>query len=283
MIPEQSTAISLFDSGRLDEADHLPSVELRQLKKRPEFRQFGILQTYFYGVNITKPPTDDVRVRRAIAHAIDRRELTQMLAGGETPITGWVPPGMFGYDESVGLQFDVETAKSLLKEAGYGENHPMPKIEIKFNTNENHQRIAENIQAQLKRNLGIEVELKNEEWKVFLNTIKSDPPALFRFGWLADYPDPDNFLSVMAGYSDNNHSKWKNAKFDQLLVEGASETNPETRKKIYHEAQKILVEDEVPVIPLFASVNHLLVNPRVENYPISSIDRYEFKNVRLKP
>ena len=134
----------------------------------------------------------------------------------------------------------------------------------------------------MKKNLGLNVELKNEEWKVFLNTLKTDPPQLFRMGWLADYPDPDNFMTVMASYSDNNHTKWKSLKFDELIMKAAGAVDRDSRKMIYTEAQRLLTEEDVPVIPLYAGVNTLLVSPRVENYPINVMERYEYKGVRLK-
>jgi oligopeptide transport system substrate-binding protein len=282
MLQEQGTAINLFDSGKLDSVHRLPSVELRKLKTRKEYKEVGTLQTYFYGINVKRPPMDNVLVRRAIAMSIDRQQIVQMLAGGENPMTSWVPSGMFGYESQRGLPFNPQKAKALLKQAGYSDVSKFPKLEIKFNTTEDHQRIAENVQAQLKQNLGINVELKNEEWKVYLTTLKTDPPHLFRFGWQADYPDPDNFLTVMASFSDNNYTKWKNLKFDELILKGAGQTDREQRRQSYSEAQKILVEEDVPVIPFFGSVNHLLISDRLENYPLNVLDRYSFKGVRIK-
>lgn len=282
MIPEQATAINLFNAGKLDSIHKLPSYELRNLKSRPEFRETGNLALYYYGINVTKPPMDNPLFRKAIAMAIDRKQVVQMLGGGQMPMTSWVPAGMFGYEPEYGLPFDVEKAKALLKEAGYADPAKVPKLEIKFNTSEDHQRIAENIQAQLKTNLGINVELKNEEWKVYLNTLATDPPHLFRFGWQADYPDPDNFMSVIAGFSDNNRTRWKNAKFDAMVLKASGITDKEERRAVYAQAQKILVEDEVPVIPLYSSVNHLLISPRVENYPINVMEKFVYKGVKLK-
>jgi len=282
MIQEQATAINLFDSGKLDSVHDLPSVELRRLRTRKEFRETSRLSIYYYGFNVTKPPLDNPLVRKAIAMAIDRQQLVQMLAGGQHPLTGWIPSGMFGYEADRGLTFDPEKARELLKQAGFGPGKKLPKIEIKFNTNEDHQRIAENIQAQLKQNLGIEVELKNEEWKVYLNTLRTDPPHIFRLGWQADYPDPDNFMSVLLSYSENNHTKWKNAKYDQLVTKAAGSLDREERLRLYSEAQKLLVEEEVPAVPLYSTVKHVLVNERVENYPLNVMEVFSFKGVRLK-
>jgi oligopeptide transport system substrate-binding protein len=221
-------------------------------------------------------------VRRAIAMAIDRQELVRMLAGGQAAMTSWVPAGMLGHEAERGVKFDPVKAKEILKQAGYPDPAQFPKLDIKFNTNEDHQRVAENIQAQLKKNLGIAVELKNEEWKVYLNSLKTDPPHLFRFGWLADYPDPDNFMAVLTSYSENNRTRWKSPKYDEIVLKGAGVTDRESRRGLYSEAQKLLVEDEIPVIPLYSSVNHLLVSPRIKNYPVNVMERFVYKGVSIQ-
>lgn len=284
MIIEQATAISLFDAGKLDSVDGIPSVELKTQRKRKEYRSTGILQTYFYPMNTKKPPMDNVHVRRALAHAIDRLKVVQVLDGGEIPLTGWVPSGMFGYFADVGLEFNLEKARAELKLAGYGEGgKKMPTIEIHFNTNENHQRIAEVVQAQLKENLGISVELKNEEWKTYLSNLKTNPPQLYRFGWLADYPDPDNFMNLMTSYSDNNRTKWGDPRYDKLVEQAAGEVDPEKRRELYRKASEILLVEGVPAIPILTSVAHMLVSNRVEGFPINAMRRFEYKAVRIKP
>lgn len=282
MIPEMSTAINLFDKGQIDAQLTLPSTELPVLKKREEHVEAGILSLYYFGFNVKKSPMDNPLVRKAISHAINRNEVTKLMAGGQIPLTSWVPPGMFGYEAEIGTTYDVEKANKLLDDAGYKERTKLPTITLGFNTNENHQRIAENIQSQLKKNLGINVELKNEEWKVYLNTLKVDPPHVFRMGWLADYPDPDNFLTLMTSYSDNNHTNWENKQFDELIAKAAKELDKEKRKEYYSTAQKILTELDVPVAPIFSSVVHSLVANRVKNFPNNSMNRYQFKGVELK-
>ena len=281
MIGEQATAINLFDSGKLDAVESLPSVELRKLKERKEFRQFPRLSVMYYGINVAKPPMNNALVRKAIASAIDRQQVVQMLAGGQMPMTSWIPSGVMAYEAERGTAFNPEKAKEYLKQAGFTDPAKFPKIELKFNTNEDHQRVAENVQAQLKKNLGIDVELKNEEWKVYLSTLKSDPPHMYRFGWQADYPDPDNFMTIFTGFAENNRTRWKNAKYDELVVKGAGEVNRDERKKIYSEAQKILVEDEVPMIPVYSSVGNMLVSPRLKNYPANAMGKLVFKNTSI--
>ncbi len=282
MINEMSTAINLFDSKKLDFQFSLPSRELRQLRQRPEYREGGILGIYYYGFNFRKAPFNDVRVRKAFAQGVDRKQITDLLAGGQIPLSGWIPAGMFGYESDRGLKFNVEEANRLLDEAGYKDRSKFPKIKLGFNTNEDHQRVAENYQAQVKKNLGIEIEMANEEWKVYLASLKSNTPSIYRLGWLADYPDPDNFMNLMASYSDNNHTGWKHKKYDEKIAQAVSMTDKEKRRRIYSEAQKILTEDEVPVWPIYSMVSQVLINPRVKGLQENAMNRYLFKTVTLK-
>jgi oligopeptide transport system substrate-binding protein len=282
MLAEQATAINLYDAGKLDVVDKVASIERRKLRGRPDFHEAPGLQTYYYGLNIHKPPLDNPLVRRALTQAIDRKEIVQMLGGGQNPMTSWVPIGMFGYEPTLGLGFDIEKARKTLDQAGYKDRSKFPRLELAFNTNEDHMRIGENVQAQLERNLGIHVELRNLEWKVYLSQIQNDPPALFRFGWAADYPDPDNFFALLTSFSENNHMRWKNPVFDALVAEGRSEIDPIKRRAIYVRAQKILVEQDVPVIPIYSKVEATVVSPRVENFPFNSMSIRSYKGVRLK-
>ena len=282
MINEMSTAINLFDSNKIDFQYSLPSSELRQLRQRKEYRESGILGIYYYGFNIRKPPFNDVRVRKAFVEGVDRKQVTDMLAGGQIPLSGWIPAGMFGYEADRGLKFNPENANKLLDAAGYKDRSKFPKIKLGFNTNEDHKRVAENVQAQIKKNLGIDIEMANEEWKVYLSTLKSNTPAIFRLGWLADYPDPDNFANLMASYSENNHTGWKNKKYDDMVGRAISMTDKEARRKVYSDAQKMLTEDEVPAMPIYSMVSQVLLNNRVKGLKENAMNRYLFSGVTLQ-
>ncbi len=282
MINEFSTAINLFDSKRLDMTGNLPDREINHLKNKEGFRKTGALISYYYGFNTKKPPFDDPRVRKAFVHAFDRKQLLEQILPHKVPLTGWIPPGMLGYEAERGLKFDVELAKKLLAEAGYGESKPFPRVTLAFNTNENHQRIAEFFQSQMKRNLGVDVDLANEEWKVYLSRLRSDTPHMYRMGWVADYPDPDNFFTLMTSNSGNNHTKWGNDKFDSLVTKGSRTLDMAERRSLYSEAHKILVEDDVPVLPVYADVTQILIHPRVQNFPDNPLNKYDFSGVTLK-
>lgn len=282
MINEYSTALSLVDAGKIDFQRELPAKELPQLRLKPEFRQMSVLQMYYYGMNTKKPPFDKLKARKAFSMAIDRKQITDLLAAGHAPLTGWIPMGMFGYENDLGTKFDPEQAKKLLDEAGYKDRSKVPKITLAFNTNENHQRIAENVQAQLKKNLGVTVEIANQEWKVYLATLRTDAPSIYRMGWLGDYPDPSTFMALMTSFSENNHTGWGSKEYDTLTEKGGSSLDKEERRKIYHTAQKILTEDDVPVIPIYSAVQHLMVSKRMKNFQPNAIERWIFKGVTLE-
>ena len=281
IIPENVTVLNLFESGRLDAVQSLPSRELAVLKKRKEHRSQEILATFFYGFNVQKKPLDDVRVRKAINMAINRKQITDLLGGDQTPLTSWIPKGMLGYNPSLGLKFDPKTANLLLDQAGYKDRLSFPRITISYNTHEDNKRVAENIQAQLKKNLNISVEISSEEWKTYLQTLKTGRQEIYRMGWVADYPDPDNFMSVMNSYSENNRSFWEHKEYDLLVETARRLIFPKKRKLLYDKAQKILVEDSVPVIPLFSSKSHWLVSDRVKSLPLNVMTQVYFKEMRF--
>jgi oligopeptide transport system substrate-binding protein len=282
MINEFSTALNLYEGGKLDFQETIPYKELPRYRDNPGLHIVPSLSIYYYGFNVRKPPFNNPKIRHAFSMAVDRKQVTDLLAGGQTPLTGWVPRGMFGYEENVGLKFNPEQARKLLDEAGFKDRSKFPKITLAFNTNENHQRVAENVQAQIKKNLGIEVEVANEEWKVYLNRLKTDTPSIFRMGWLGDYPDPDNFMALMTSYSDNNKTGWANKKYDALVEEAASTLDKDKRRALYSEAQKILTETEAPVIPIFSDVRPILLSSRVQGFPLNSLNHWDLKGVSLK-
>lgn len=282
MINEYSTALNLVESGKLDFQETIPFKEVPTYKDKPGFHAVVSLSMSYYGFNTRKTPFDNLKVRQAFSMAVDRKQLTDLLAAGQQPLSAWIPPGMAGHDNSIGFKFDVEKAKKLLEEAGYKDRSKFPRVTLGFNTNENHQRVAENFQAQIKKNLGIEIQLSNEEWKVYLKRLQTDTPDIYRLAWLADYPDPDNFMNLMTSFSENNHTGFKNPKYDELVLKGASSLDPAERKSIYKEAQKMLTEADANVIPLFSDVRNVLLSERVQNFPINSINRWELKGVTLK-
>lgn len=283
MITEQSSAINAFDAGEIDIIPELPSNDVSILKKRPEYQKQNGLIVYYYGFNTKLKPFDNLDFRKAVAHAIDKAEITKVLGQDDVIATSWVPKGMMGHVDEMGIKFDPAKAKEHLAKAGYTDPTKVPKVSITFNTNENHKKIAENVQAQLKRNLGIDIEIQNEEWKVYLSKLKTKKGySIFRMGWVADYPDPDNFLNLLTSGSAQNHTGWKNPEFDSLVAKGVSELNSDKRKAYYTDAQKILLEKDVAAVPLYYSIRQYLINPRIEGFKLNALDQKVYKGVMVK-
>ena len=281
IIPESGTALNLFEKGRLDAIGGLPSRELPALRKKKEYRSYPILAIYYYGINVKKKPFDDVRVRKAFSMAIDRKEITDLLKGDQAPLTSWIPKGLLAYDASIGLGFNSQKAQTLMDAAGYKDRSTFPRVTISYNTHEDHKRVAEKVQAQLKKNLGIQVELANEEWKTYLQSLKTKGQQIYRMGWVADYPDPDNFMTLMTSYSENNHTQWQNTVYDSLVEEAGVSSDKKKRIKLYKKAQKILVEESVPVIPIYASQSHWLISDRIALFPLNIMGKVSFKKIKL--
>ena len=281
MINEFSTALNLMDGGRLDVQLELPTRELPVLRTKPGYRKVTSLMMYYLGFNTRKAPFNDVRVRKAFTYAVDRKQVTDLLAAGHAPLTGWIPIGMLGYENQRGLQFDPALGRHLLDEAGYKDRSKI-KVTLAFNTNENHQRIAENVQAQLKKNLGVEIQLANEEWKVYLRHLGSDTPNMYRMAWVADYPDPATFANLMTSTSDTNFTGWKSKRYDELESQASESLDREKRRGLYSQMQKLLVEDEVPVLPVYTAVDHLMLSDRIKDFPLSPTHRFPFHGVTFK-
>ncbi len=270
MVEEASTALVLFEQGILDLV-RLPPLEIRRYAGLPSYRSVPGLRGYYYGFNTKKPPFGDARVRRAFALAIDRSEFPKLLKGGEIPAAYWIPPGMPFHNPEIGLDFDPEAARALLAEAGVDPARLLP-IKLIYNSDQTHRLVAEKVQALWQEHLGVEVEIENREWKVFLKELAVDPPAVYRLGWGADFPDPDNFINLFTSYSDNNHTGWANPHYDALVARAAAEPDPALRQRLYDEAQRILVEQDVPIVPFFVASFNWAGAPRVRGFAPNAMD-----------
>lgn len=280
IIREPTTALTLYETGELDMVG-LPSVAIPSYKKSPEYMSLPLLRGYYYGFNAKKPPFDKVLVRQAFAYSIDRSRLPEILQGGEVPTASWIPKGMFGYNPDMGPKFDPGKARQLLAQAGYPEGKGFPSVTAAYNSDPNNRLIAEFIQDQWKRHLNVNVEFESQEWKVFLNRLKVDVPQIFRMGWGADFPDPDNFMNLFTSTSGNNHLLWGNRRYDELVAQGAAEHDPAKRLDIYNEAQTILTETEAPIISLFMSAQNRLVKPYVRGLQLNAMELLSLKHVTL--
>ncbi|MGZ3693903.1 MAG: peptide ABC transporter substrate-binding protein [Bdellovibrionota bacterium] len=281
IVSEDTTAINMFESGSLNYVSRLPALEIERLKSSPAYRNAPFLRGYYYGFNTKKAPFTDVRVRQAFAHAIDRTQIVSLLKGGQIPTTSWIPKGMPGYEPNIGLGFDVKKAQRLLAEAGFPGGKGFPDVTFMFDTRDDNKVIAERLQSMWQTNLGVHTRAQNEDWKVYLNRLKSDVPAMYRLGWGADYPDPNNFMDLFTSYSENNHSQWKSKEYDTLIEQAAGESSMPKRLAMYKKAQTMLLEKEAIIIPLFIDSINVLVSPNAKGLKLNAMDRLDLKTVEM--
>lgn len=251
-------------------------------KKRPSaLRIDTYLSTYYYLINTTVKPLNDPRVRRALSLAVDRDMIVKYVTkGGQNPAHYFTPPGTGGFNGKGFNQNNVELAKKLLAEAGYPEGKGFPKVTLLYNTLEKHKVIAEAIQQMWKKNLGVDIELTNQEWKVYVNSINNQNFMLARRGWIGDYPDPNTFLDLLISDSPNNLGKWQNKEFDKVMLASQNTMDKAKRLELFQQAEQ-LVHDDAAVIPIFNDVRNYLLHEDVKGWHANVMDVHPLNRVYL--
>ena len=284
-VQQFTTEERMFRAGQLHITKEFPVEKIETYRREnPEsIRTFPMFSTYFYLLNVNRPPLDDVRVRRALAYSIDRYSLTQNVAkGGELPAFNLTPPNTNGYTAEAKIPFDIELARQLLAEAGYPNGKGFPELTVIYNTAENHQKIAVALQYMWKQALNIDITLENQDWKVFLANQRTMNFQISRSGWGGDYYDPNTFLDMFVTGGGNNDTGWSNPRYDELIELAAQAKTQEERYQYFQEAEAILV-DEVPIIPMYTYSRNRLVHPSIKNWYSNILERWSYKNVYLEP
>ena len=265
-IQSETTGLNMYLNGQLDWDTKPPNTLIPLLKERDDFVSTPFLACYFYRINTSKPPLDNPLVRRALNMAIDKQTIVDSIVkGGQVPARSFVPPGMNGYQSGYCGEFDVEEAKSLLAEAGYPNGKGLPTIEILYNTADSHRDIAEVIQQDWKKNLGVDVSLRNLEWGTYLDTLRVGDYMVSRSGWIGDYADPNTFLDMFVTDGPNNQTRWSNSFFDEGIEKAKYESDPVRRMALFKEMEQTLM-DEQPIIPIYFYVSLNMVNTRVKGF-----------------
>ena len=236
-IQSQNADMNRYLAGEVDMTYETPIEQFKRLQKeRPEeVRVTGYVGTYYYEFNCKRKPFDDVRVRKALAYAIDRDVIADSVMGqGQKPGYGLVPDFVDGFVPQVPAYAKLtqaqrnEEAKKLLKEAGFDEQHPL-KFELLYNTSENHKKVAVAVAAMWKKTLGVDVALVNQEWKTYLETKSGGNFDIARAGWIADYNEASSMLDLKQTTHGNNDGKYSNPKYDALMAKSREVANAEER------------------------------------------------------
>jgi len=286
-IDSSNTEFSRYRAGEFDWTDTIPPNKLRWIKKNLPGEAFisPYLGTYYYGFNLTRQPfKGNTDLRRALSLAIERNIIAEKILGnGELPADRWLPPGILSGSEKSAVSMDqnLKLAKQLYNKAGYSRNNPLHTT-LHYNSSDQNKRIAVAIAAMWKKNLGIKVELINEEWKVFLNRRKSKTETqIYRASWIADYNDASSFLTLFTSNNAKNDTGYANPLYDDLLKQIESTMNDIQREKLIRQAEQQLLDDQV-IIPIYHYVSRHLVKPDIKGYRPNPLDhhysRYLYRN-----
>ncbi len=274
-----------FRAGQLHLTEFAPVGKIDAYRRNSPhlLRLDPYLGTYFYRLNTRRAPLNDVRVRRALALAVDRDALvTKILRGGQRPAHALTPPGTAGYTAAAGIPSDAAAARQLLQKAGFEGGKGFPPLDLLFNTSENHRLLAEALQERWRVVLGIEVRLTNQELKVTHAARRAGDYQILRSDWIGDYLDPLTFLDIFRSDSGNNYTGWSNREYDAALFAAARTSDPAARFALLQKAESLLVEG-VPLIPLYHYTHVFLLHPAVKGWHPNLLDHHPYKHVWLEP
>jgi oligopeptide transport system substrate-binding protein len=273
-IEEPAAELARYRAGELEITETIPPGRFAWLSENLplDLRVHPYLGTFWLGLNFRHPSLGrSLALRRALSLAIDRDILVRTVLGaGEVPAWSIVPPGMEGYSPAAMAEAELsqaernEVAQRLFRQAGFGRHEDL-RLELRYNTSGVHRRTAVAVAAMWKQALGVNTELVNEEWKVFVNNRKlGRVTEVFRGGWIADYADPGSFLDLFLAGSPLNNTFYEGSEFEMLMKSGRI-AGPGNRMSVLQRAERQLMEDMV-VIPLYYYVSRHLVRPGVTGF-----------------
>lgn len=280
-VDDLNTSTNLYKAGVIDwnPSGYIPGPFIPQMRPFEDFRSGRYQGVYFYSVNVTRKPYDNVHVRRALNLAIDRVAIARdVLKGSREPWGAIAPTGYPGYGGATQVTYDPKRAREELAKAGYAGGKGFPKLNILFNTSEDHRRIAEAIQAMWKRDLGIDVELSNQDWGSYLQATTGLQYDVARRSWIGDYLDPNSFLQILTSGDGNNRSGWSDPEYDALIKQAARTIDSAERFQLLQRAENLAVE-AAPFLPIYHYSTNELVKPWVRGLYQTALDTHPLKTV----
>lgn len=282
LVDSYNTSLNMYRAGEIDFPGGntaLPAEFIDHLQQFKDYRYDPYVAVYFFWFNTTRPPLDKLQVRQALSLAVDRESMVKYIKrAGETPTADLVPPGLAGYQGLGSPIFDPQRARQLLADAGYPGGRGMPPITLIYNTSEGHKQIAEAAQQMWKDHLGIDVNIENQEWKVYLKSMEMMDFQIARLGWIGDYPDPYTFLDLLLPTSGNNHSNWADERFAEMLKEANQTTDRQQRLARLLEAERYAMAQQ-PLMPLYVYTKTTMIKPYIRGIWGNYLDRHLWKYV----
>jgi len=281
IVKDEKTRFENFKAGALEHCD-IPPSQIEEVRNTPRLNALvqgrPAMDMYCYGFNCEEPPfKDNTALRQALNYAVDKQNIAENIWGGlVTEQKTYVPEGMFYFwDDCPGYPYNPEKAKELLDNAGYPGGEGLPELVLNIDTQATNKLVAQAVMEDL-RNIGVTVRIEVAEWGPFLTKVEEGESLFFQNTWVADYPDPDNWLyqllhSDMFG-AEGNLARWRNSEFDKLVSDAQVEEEAAVRAELYAKAEQI-AHDEAPWLLLLWKNSSTLVQPYVKGLTISRMDR----------
>lgn len=289
--PDAAVRYAKLKAGECHVVPYPNPADIAAMSKDPNItvmQQPG-LNIGYVAFNVTKKPVDDVRVRRAMSMAVDKKAIVSAVYQGAGEVAkNPIPPTMWSYNKDiVDYPYDPAKAKALLAEAGYpnGFDIDLWAMPVQRPYNPNAKRMAEMIQSDLAK-IGVKAKIVQYEWGEYRKRIQQGEHTFGMMGWTGDNGDPDNFLNVLLGCDaaragGNNISKWCNKEFNDLVMRAQRTTDIAQRTKLYEQAQ-VIVNEEAPQIPIAHSIVFMALSPKVVNYKMDTFGLHDFRGVDMK-
>lgn len=284
LMDDQNAMLAAMKSGKLDLINNFPPEEMKGLLADGSVVPYEYVGIYYISFNTQKAPFNDPRVRKAFSLAIDRNFIVnEVSGGGEVPATGFVPDGVFDVDGVNGDDFrtvggdyysvkdsdyekNCEEARKLLAEAGFPDGEGFPVVEYLYNTDDKHKAIAEALQDMWQNELGVKVTLQNQDWAVVLKARKDGDFTIARDGWIADYNDAMSFIDMFLTGGGNNNAQYANPAFDTIVKKAKATEDPAERMQLMHDAEDMVIGEDMAASPLYYYVNPVMSNPKMKNW-----------------
>ncbi len=284
LMDDDNAILNSFKAGELSFIESVPVDEIATLKADGTLQIADYIGTYYVCYNTQKYPFDDARVREAFTLAIDSQYIVDTITQtGEKPATGFVPSGVSDAEGPSGDDFrtvggdywtapttdeiykaNCDKARELLTEAGYPDGKGFPVVEYLYNTNDRHRVIGEALQSMWSTELGVTVNLSNQDWAVFLQSRKDGDYYIARNGWIADYNDPISFLDMWLTGGGNNDAQYSNTDYDAAITEAKSTADPAARMAAMHKAEDILIGQDWVLGPIYFYTQYYCMDPKLE-------------------
>ena len=284
-LADDNAAYAAFRSGGLDFEYVPPGEEVNALKADGLFGDAAQLGTYYISYNTQKAPLNDVNVRKALSLAVDTDFIANTIRQGMVkPAEAFVGDGFTTsghnkpfrdgwqtYVSPANYEANKAAAQQALADAGYPGGAGFPKLEYLFNTSSVHSAIGEALQNMWKQVLGIDVELKVEDWASVTQDRRNGNFDIARNGWVADYNDPATMLNLFISSSGNNDGKYNNPDYDAKIAASNKETDPAKRNQLMHEAEDILLGQDWALCPIYYYTNTWAVSPALKDWGITPL------------